>query len=30
MGYEMDMSQESEKKQLLPTGWREFEIINCE
>lgn len=30
MGYSMDMSQESERKQLLPEGWREFKIIGCE
>jgi len=27
--YQHDMSEESEKV-LLPEGWREFEIINCE
>jgi len=25
----MDMSKESEKKKLLPEGWREFEILDC-
>ena len=29
MGYKMDMSQEKEKKPLLPEGWREFEIVAC-
>ena len=29
MAYDMDMTKETEKKQLLPEGWREFEIINC-
>lgn len=30
MAYEMDMSQETQKKQILPEGWREFEITDCE
>ena len=28
--FEMDMSHEKEKKQALPEGWREFEILTCE
>ena len=28
--YEMDMKGETEKKQALPEGWREFEILTCE
>lgn len=30
MGYKMDMRGEKEKKNPLPEGWRDFEIISCE
>ena len=30
MGYRHDMSQETDRKELLPEGWREFEILSCE
>ena len=30
MGYRHDMSRESEKKALLPEGWRQFKIHACE
>ena len=29
MGYKMDMSHEKDKKELLPEGWRAFEILEC-
>ena len=28
--YSMDMSDESERKKLLPEGWRDFKIVACE
>lgn len=30
MGYKHDMSGEKEKKELIPEGWRKFEIYGCE
>lgn len=29
MGYEMDMSKEKDKKELLPEGQRTFQIVGC-
>lgn len=29
MAYKMDMSHEKDKKELLPEGWRPFEILEC-